>query len=114
MADNEPKKDKKGEGKYKNLTHTLTEEEARKGGINSGIARRERKTFKEDLITMLSDSDIQERISTAIIKRALDGDIRAFEVIRDTIGEKPIEKTENGVILSYEAVLKEVEDKHEY
>ena len=110
----EVKKDKKGEGKYKNLTHTLTKEEARKGGIASGIARRERKTFKEELIALLSDGDIQEKISLALLDKAKDGDTRAFEVLRDTVGEKPVEKTQNEVNLSYETMLKEVEDNEEY
>lgn len=70
---------------------------SRKGGINSGISRRERKTLKEELLLMLSDSDVQEKISTALINEAMNGNkagsvTKAFEVIRDTIGEKPVDK----------------------
>lgn len=73
-----------------------TKEEQRKiarlGGIASGKARRERKTFKEELITLLENGDTQEKISLSLIQQALDGNTKAFEVIRDTVGEKPIDK----------------------
>lgn len=36
----------------------------------------------------------QEQIVLALVKRAQKGDTKAFEVIRDTIGEKPVEKQE--------------------
>lgn len=67
------------------------------GGKASGAARRARKTLKEELLLLLSDGDVQERISTALIGEALNGNkagsvTRAFEVIRDTVGEKPVEK----------------------
>ncbi len=74
-----------------------TSEEAReigrKGGIASGKARRERKTLREELLLLLEKGDTQEKISLAMIKEALDGNTKAFEVIRDTIGEKPVDKT---------------------
>ena len=65
---------------------------ARKGGINSGKARRARKTLKEELLLLLEKGDTQENISLAMIKEALNGNTKAFEVIRDTIGEKPEDK----------------------
>lgn len=34
---------------------------------------------------------VQEGIAAAIVKQALDGNVRAFESIRDTIGQKPVE-----------------------
>ena len=34
---------------------------------------------------------VQTQMSTALIKSALEGSVRAFEVIRDTIGEKPVD-----------------------
>ena len=69
--------------------YKLSREEAKKGGIASGKARRARRTLKEELLLMLSDPEVQEKLSAAIMKKGMDGDIRAFEVIRDTIGEKP-------------------------
>lgn len=65
---------------------------ARQGGIASGKARRERKTLKEELLLLLEKGDTQEKISLAMIQEALDGNTKAFEVIRDTIGEKPEDK----------------------
>ena len=74
-------------------------EMARNGGLASGEARRKRKTLKEELLLMLSDGDIQEKISIALINEAINGNnagsvTKAFEVIRDTIGERPVEKVQ--------------------
>ena len=74
-------------------------ERGRKGGLASGEARRKRKTLKEELLLMLSDEDIQEKISIALINEAINGNnagsvTKAFEVIRDTIGERPVEKVQ--------------------
>lgn len=84
---------------------TPTTEEAReigrKGGIASGKARRERKKFKEDLITALATmkdgKTFQELGIEAIIRKFIDGDTKAFEIIRDTVGEKPVDKVEADV-----------------
>lgn len=62
------------------------------GGKASGESRRARKTLKEELLLLLSEGDTQKNVSVAMIQKALDGDTKAFEVIRDTIGEKPTEK----------------------
>lgn len=67
---------------------------ARKGGIASGEARRRKKTLKEELIDLLESNDNNNKISVALLKKALDGDIQAFTTIRDTIGEKQAEKLE--------------------
>lgn len=85
----------------------LSTEKAReigsKGGKASVEARRRRKTLKEELLTLLSDGDVQEKLSLALLDEALHGNkagsvTKAFEVIRDTIGEKPAEKVEVGKI----------------
>lgn len=78
-----------------------TSEEARingrKGGIASGKARAARKTLKEELLTLLANGDTQEKISLSLIQKAMQGDTKAFEVIRDTVGEKPVDKVEADV-----------------
>ena len=83
-----------------NLRPVSSKEEARergrKGGLASGEAIRKRKTLKEELLLMLSDGDIQQKISLALINEAINGNnagsvTKAFEVIRDTIGERPVE-----------------------
>lgn len=86
----------------------LTESEQReirsKGGKKSGEVRRARKTLKEELLALLSQDirtedggkvNTQVAMSTSIIKEALDGNTKAFEIIRDTIGEKPVDKVES-------------------
>lgn len=82
---------------YKNLipANKRSKDETRKlgqkGGIKSGEVRRMRKTLKEHLLLLLSEKSVQEDICIAIIDKALEGDTKAFQIIRDTIGEKPIE-----------------------
>lgn len=82
---------------YKNLipASKRSKDEARKlgqkGGIKSGEVRRMRKTLKEQLLLLLSEKDVQENICLSLIDKALEGDTKAFQVIRDTIGEKPME-----------------------
>ena len=56
-----------------------------------------RKTLKKELIDLLESNNYNERISTALIKRALKGDVQAFIAIRDTIGEKPVTTIEADV-----------------
>ena len=81
-----------------NLRPVSSKEEARergrKGGLASGDARRKRKTLKEELLLMLSEGETQQSVTLALIEKAMSGDTKAFEVIRDTIGEKPADKVE--------------------
>lgn len=69
-------------------------EMTRKAGIASGEARRARKTLKETLLMMLEEGDTQNNITLALLQKALNGDTKAYEVIRDTVGEKPTDKIE--------------------
>ena len=54
----------------------------------------------------------REEINDAIIEKALKGDTKAYEVIRDTVGEKPVDKVQANVF-NYEDSLKAV-DGDEY
>ena len=54
--------------------------------------KRVRKTLREELLYLLSDGQTQTSLSVALINEGLKGNTRAFEIIRDTIGEKPVEK----------------------
>ena len=70
-------------------------ERGKKGGIASGEARRKKKTIRETLKMMLSGkmpdgATRQDAIVVALMEKALSGDVRAFEAIRDSIGEKPV------------------------
>ena len=98
-----------------------TEEEqkriARMGGKASGEARRRKKTMKENLELLLTMSvgkgkkadiekgenikeyakenvTVEQAMLIAQIQKALKGDTQAFEMIRDLIGEKPVDKKE--------------------
>ena len=51
-------------------------------------------------------------ITLALIKEAEKGNVRAYETIRDTLGQKPKENINIGV--SYEEYIKKVEDENEY
>lgn len=72
------------------------------GGVASGEARRERKRLRMALEAALGGSYTVGEVTSSgyahvalgIVKRAIDGDVKAFEVIRDTIGEKPAEHVE--------------------
>ena len=80
------------------------------GGKASGEARRKRKTLKEELLLMLSEGETQQSVTLALIEKAMGGDTKAFEVIRDTIGEKPVDKVmiadvEPSVIAEVEAMV---------
>ena len=92
---------------------------ARLGGIASGKAKRERKTIREELEFLLAkqlknnkgeDISTREAISTAMIGQAIKGNVKAFIAIRDTIGEKPPEKTQTELTLT-QALVEFVDGK---
>lgn len=82
-----------------------TEEEQRaiatQGGIASGVARRNKKMLRECL-EMLLEKEITDKngikatgaeaLAAKLFQQALQGNIKAFEVVRDTAGQKPAEK----------------------
>lgn len=70
-------------------TKSEAREISRKGGIASGEVRRERKKLKEELEILMATGNIQEQICLALISRAMNGDTKAFQIIRDTMDEKP-------------------------
>ena len=61
----------------------------RKGGIKSGEARKEKKLFKEEILKRMGEKDWND-IVDKLIERAKKND-KSFEVLRDTIGQKPKE-----------------------
>ena len=70
-------------------------ERGRAGGLASGRARKKRKALRELLDVALKmpsekrDMSKAESIAVALVERAEQGDVRAFECIRDTVGERP-------------------------
>ncbi len=83
-------------GEYK-----LTQEEAKKGGIASGEARRRKRDLRMAL-EMLLEKEYKngkgetitgtEAITGKLFEQAMKGNIKAFETLRDTVGQKPVEK----------------------
>lgn len=122
-----------------NLIPVRTEEEARekgrRGGIASGEARRRKKTIKETLDILLeckptdkdlalmraqgvdvdNDATYRQAIAFSIVNRAMKGNTKAFELIRDTIGEMPVQKVsiaevDDETIDEVEAIVMEADD----
>lgn len=99
-----------------NLTHKLTESEARKGGQKSGETRRNKKLLR-DCLEILLEKEMQgkkgekmtgaEALSAKLFAEAMKGNVKAFEVLRDTVGQKPADKV---MVADVEAsVIEEVE-----
>lgn len=70
-------------------------ENARKAGVASGEARRAKKTMR-DVLEMLLEAKAPESDKTNIeammakaVLKALSGDLKAMEFVRDTSGQKP-------------------------
>lgn len=80
--------------KNEDLTPEQRRANASKAGKASAEARKKRKTLKEELLALLANGDTQNRMSLAIIEKAMNGDTKAFEIVRDTIGEKPKDSLE--------------------
>ena len=104
-----------------NLNPVRSEDEARKrgraGGIASGKARREKKMMRETLDMLLTmpmkngkfadvenirsfaalkgkNISVQEAILIAQVQKAMKGDTRAAEYVRDTMGQKPTDSVD--------------------
>ena len=81
--------------------HELTVEEASKGGKASVESRRQKKMLRECLEMLLEKEIIDrngnkatgaEALAAKLFQQAMQGNIKAFEVVRDTAGQKPAEK----------------------
>lgn len=76
-------------------------EMATKGGKASGEARRNKKILR-DCLEMLLEKEITDKsgntmtgaeaMAVKVFQQALKGDLKAFEIVRDTAGQKPVEK----------------------
>lgn len=131
--------DKSGLVRFSDMDKEKARELARKGGINSQKKQREKRAMKEALkillnlklnggkqfnienaktlgdivgATGLQNVTVQEAMLLKQISKALKGDTRAFEIIRDTAGEKPQEevavKTESSI---HDNLLKKIEER---
>ena len=82
-------------------TENETRELGRKGGAASGEARRRKRDIRLALEALLEKTykgkggeelSGAEAIAVKQMEKALKGDTRAFEVVRDSAGQKPVEK----------------------
>ncbi len=91
-------------------TPSEVRENAKKGGIKSGESRREKRLLKELLEeALLIKTDTGNKyidITNALIKQAEEGNVKAYETIRDTLGQKQIEKAQ----ISGTGIVQLVED----
>ena len=89
------------EQNLKTPTSSEARKNGKKGGIASGEARRRKKLLRECLEELL-EKDITDRsgntmtgaeaMAVKVFQQALKGDLKAFEIVRDTAGQKPVEK----------------------
>ena len=78
-------------------------ENGRKGGIASGEARKAKKSLREAM-QILMDADLTgkdgktmtgtEAMAAKAFQAALKGDWKAWELVRDTAGQKPVDKVQ--------------------
>lgn len=71
------------------------------GGKAAQAKQRRRRSLRDELVALLSDPEVQERMSLALIREATEGNkagsvARAWELVRDTIGERPRDQLELG------------------
>lgn len=96
----------------KPLSTEKAREIGKKGGKASAEAKKKRKAFKESLLLALEtkkdDKTIQDIGIESLMKKYMIGDIEAFRVIRDTIGEKPTDKVNIGQDEAFKVEIKVV------
>lgn len=83
-----------------------TSEEARRNGAlggNASVEARRKKKLLRECLDELLEKEYEtkqgkmlgaEALAAQLMKKALGGDTKAFEVLRDTAGQKPIERVE--------------------
>ncbi len=73
----------------------------KRGGINSGKARREKRDLKRCLEILLETDYTDkngktvsgaEALCAKLFEQGMRGNVKAFEALRDTAGQKPVEK----------------------
>ena len=83
--------------------HKLTAEEQSMGGKASAEARRKKRDLRLALEMLLEKEYTDkkgnvatgaEAISTKLFEQAMKGNVKAFETIRSTVGQDPVQKVE--------------------
>lgn len=101
-------------------TSSEARKNGKKGGIASGEARRAKKSLREAM-KILMDAELTgkdgktmtgtEAMAAKAFQAALKGDWKAWELVRDTAGQKPVERVmvadvDPSVIAEVEAMVK--------
>lgn len=93
------------------LSPALARKYGKMGGKKKAENQAERKKMREllELALMACDEETGEKnnvvITAALVKKAKAGDTKAYEVIRDTVGEKPVDKVQNDLTLTQALVV---------
>ena len=79
-------------------SHVLTVAEQSKGGKQSAKKRKEKKAFRESLLSLLNEEakegkTYQDAVVVGLVKRSATGDPRAIELLLRIIGEAPDNNT---------------------
>lgn len=96
----------------------------KKGGIASGKARAEKRDLRKALEMLLEQTYTDKKgntrtgaqaVTERLFSEVMKGNVRAFEVLRDTVGQKPVEKVmvaevEQSVIDDVERMVLNAED----
>lgn len=98
--------------------HKITVEEASRGGKRSAEVRREKRDLRRALEVLLDkeytdkkSGNVQtgaELLAFKQFQKALEGDTKAFEVVRDTAGQKPMERL--NITANDDETIKEMQD----
>lgn len=110
-------------------TNKRSKEEVRrnasKGGKKSGEVRRQKKLLK-DCLDILLEKDYTDKkgnkasgaeaLASTLFKKALAGDLKAFELVRDTAGQKPVDRVmisevDQATIDEVEKMMNEADDE---
>lgn len=75
----------------------LTTEEARRRGKNGGKKSAEVRKANASLTEALKSAvtpEVAQQLADVLVKRAKAGNLKAYELVRDQLGEKPVERVE--------------------
>ena len=95
-------------------------ENSKKGGIASGEARRKKRDIRLAMEALLEKQykgkdgkqlSGAEAIALKQMEKALKGDAKAFELVRDSAGQKPVEKVEQvNIDMEYDQSVEYIND----
>lgn len=87
----------------KKITTDTSKDYGRRGGLKSAEVKKARKSMREMIDYLLTKTttnsqgeevSYQEGMLIAAVNKALNGDIKSMEFLRDTVGEKPVDRVD--------------------